>query len=202
MALPVPTDTYPFVTPQLLRLHHGRFDPNIFTRWQRQGKVEKIRNGLYLDTRFEIRGDVDRFLIANQLYAPSYVSLWSAFRYYNFIPEEVFMLTSMSTRKSKEFKFHRTVFQYRSLSPDLFFGYYLIGWKDAYYAIATPEKAILDLAYLEPLFSDVGWLEELRLDEFELNELIDREKLVRYTERYQSKTVRNRIDLFIKTFAL
>ncbi len=174
MAIPVPEDTYPFVTPQLLRLRYGRFDPNIFTRWQRQGKVEKIRNGVYLDTRFEIRGDVDRFMIANQLYAPSYVSLWSAFRYYNFIPEEVFMVTSLSTRKSVEFEFHRTLLSYRTVRPELFFGYTVAAWKEGHYLIATPEKAILDLAYLEPQFNDAAWLEELRMDEFEMAELLNR----------------------------
>lgn len=202
MAVPVPEDTYPFVTPQLLRLRYGHFDPNIFTRWQRQGKVEKIRNGLYLDTRFEIRGDVDRFMIANQLYAPSYVSLWSAFRYYNFIPEEVFMVTSLSTRKSVEFEFHRTVLSYRTVRPELFFGYTVAAWKDGHYLIATPEKAILDLAYLEPQFDDAAWLEELRMDEFEMAELLNKERLLRYAARYQSDTIDNRIALFLKTYSL
>lgn len=202
MALAVPEDTFPFVTPQLLRLRYGRFDPNVFTRWQRQGKVEKIRNGLYLDTRFEIRGDADRFMIANRLYAPSYVSLWSAFRYYNFIPEEVFMVTSITSRKSTEFSFHRTVFNYRTVRPELFFGCAVVPWREGYYRIATPEKAILDLAYLEPRFSDAGWLEELRMDEFELAELLNTERLLRYTERYASPTLTERIQLFLKIYSL
>lgn len=202
MAIPVPTDTYPFVTPQLLRLRHGHFDPNIFTRWQRQGKVEKIRNGLYLDTRFEIRGDVDRFLIANQLYAPSYVSLWSAFRYYNFIPEGVFVTTSVGTRKTKRFTENQRQFWYQQIRPDYFFGYEIVPWRGTSYAIAYPEKALLDMAYLEPLFDSKDWLEELRLDEFELADLIDSKRLETYLQIMASPTVDRRIDLLFTTYAL
>ena len=64
------------------------------------------------------------------------------------------------------------------------------------------EKAVLDVAYLEPQVSDRAWLEELRMDEFELDDLIDRHLLEQYTARYQSTVINNRIDVFVNTYSL
>ncbi|MEL6669297.1 MAG: hypothetical protein AAFP08_10035, partial [Bacteroidota bacterium] len=56
-----------FITPLQLRKRYGKYDPNVFKRWQEQGKVEKIRNGLYLSSSFEHYSEVDTFKIANRL---------------------------------------------------------------------------------------------------------------------------------------
>ncbi len=96
MAIEVPAGKI-FITPADLRKRYGDFDPAIFTRWQEEGKVDKIRDGLYLSGEFELRGDLDRFVIAEELYSPSYISLHSALRYYNFIPETVYQVTSVTS---------------------------------------------------------------------------------------------------------
>ncbi len=42
-------------------------------------------------------------LIANHLYAPSYVSMSSALRYYGLIPETVYTKQSMTLKHSRDF---------------------------------------------------------------------------------------------------
>ncbi|MEM7572352.1 MAG: hypothetical protein AAF433_05610 [Bacteroidota bacterium] len=191
-----------FITPNSLRKRYGDFDPNVFTRWQRQGKVEKIRNGLYLHGGYRLHGSLDRFCIAKQLYQPSYVSLISALRHYNIIPETVYSVTSIATRKTKSFQFRSTRYHYHQLKPELFFGYYEEKWRGQTYRIASREKALLDLAYLEPNFSDAGWLEEMRFDEDELKDGLDWDKMILYNQLFESPTVTSRIALLLNVYDL
>ena len=190
-----------FITPGLLRLRYGdTISPNLYAKWQKEGKLVKIRNGLYIQPDFKMRGDLDRFLIANRLYEPSYVSLFSALRYYNFIPESVYEVTSLSTRKTKSFQFKDTDYSFRKLKASLFFGFNTVEWRGETFRIASPAKAILDLAYMEPLFADVNWLEELRLDAEEMDELIDWDDFFLYAYNIGSRTLNLKIAKFLKVY--
>jgi len=180
-------------------MHNGVFDPNVFTRWQRSGELIKLRNGVYLRSDFQIRGDVDRFLIAGNLYHPSYISLYSALRYYNFIPESVYEVTSVSTRKSKSFTVRDTTYTYRHLKDNLFFGYQVVQWKGEPFLMATPEKALLDLAYLEPQFSEHSWVEGMRFDMMEIEDRLNWVNMFLYADIIGSDTVKKRITVLIET---
>ncbi len=63
------------------------------------------------------------FLIANKLYAPSYVSFEMALSYYGLIPEGVYAITSATSKKTATFQTPIGKFSYRTLKPQLFFGY-------------------------------------------------------------------------------
>ncbi|MEO0789474.1 MAG: hypothetical protein AAFY36_12465 [Bacteroidota bacterium] len=191
-----------FITPLQLRKRYGKYDPNVFKRWQEQGKVEKIRNGLYLSSSFEHYSEVDTFKIANRLYEPSYISLLTALSHYGFIPEYVVEFQSISTRKSNKFLYGRDRFSYHKVKPELFFGYTEYHIRGGKYRLAKPEKALLDLAYLEPQFSDSAWLEEMRFDPIELAESIDWSKMFLYSHTFNSKTVDQRIGLLLNVYDL
>lgn len=191
----------PFITTDYMRKRYGKFDPNVFKRWEKDEKVEKIRNGLYLNDDFELRGDMDRFLIAQKMYQPSYVSLHSALGYYGIIPEYVYHVTSISTRKTKDFEYDGANYSYRQVNSAYFFGYETLEWRGEYLQIATREKALLDLAYLEPNFSDPDWLIEMRFDEDEINAL-DWTRMLMYGNLIESQTVLNRITLLLDTYAI
>ena len=120
------------------------FDRNALTRWQKKGYLQKIRRGYYRLTGQPISGDADLFFIANRIYSPSYVSLESAWRWYDFIPEGVFTITSVSTLKTAAFATPLGHFSYRRLKPDLFWGYRLEEYGSFRFKIADPAKAILD----------------------------------------------------------
>lgn len=183
-----------FITPSLLRVRYGGdFDPNVFKRWQDTGEIVKIRNGLYARTDFEMRGDLDRFLVAKNLYEPSYVSLHSALKYYNIIPESVYTVTSLTTRKTQEFSFNHTTYSFQKLKQKLFFGFSPVEWRGETFLMASPEKALLDLAYFEPRFSDPDWLEEMRFDPMELRDLLRWEYMFLHAMVFDSRTVYLRI---------
>lgn len=86
-----------------------------------------------------------REFIANQLVFPSYISLEYALSYHNLIPERVYQVTSITSKKTTEFENAFGVFTYHNLKPGLFFGYR--GTEDEnglQVLIAEKEKALLD----------------------------------------------------------
>lgn len=196
--LPVPDKL--FITPNDLRKRYGTFDPNIFSRWQKAGKVEKLRNALYRNSSLPIRGEMDRFLISNWLYTPSYVSLYSALRFHDIIPESVARVTAVSSLKTMRFLYKNTAYTYNRLHPKLFFGFDYHFWQNHACLIATPEKALLDLAYLEPLFSDPNWLEEMRFDEHAIREELNWDNMMLFAHSMQSPTVEKRIGLLLHVY--
>lgn len=190
-----------FIQPvDIAKRYDNQVDPNLFKRWQHNGLVRKLKNGLYLNQNFEVRSEVDQYAIANRLYEPSYVSLHSALNYYSLIPEYVTEVISVSTKKTKDFTVDGTRFRYRKIKPDYHFGMETVEWRGTSYTIAQPEKALLDLAYLEPLFSDANWLEEMGFDRFGLKEDLDWSRMFLYAHRMKSKTVFERIGLLLNVY--
>ncbi len=173
------------------------FDWNALTRWQKKGYIVKIRNGYYRFAQQKIRGDVDLFFIANQIYQPSYISLESALSYYNLIPEGVFMITSVSTKKTQHFFTPNVEFSYRSVRKEAYIGYQI--FPSCQFKIAYPSKAILDMLYLKPnLFDNEDDFFEWRLNIFELQEQISWEKFETFLKLYRSKALIARAKRFRK----
>ncbi len=83
-----------------------KIEPNFYrvrlNEWQNHGYIKKLRRGYYLfaDTPLD---EPALSLIANRLYAPSYVSFESALSRHGLIPEGVYAVTSASTRKTAVF---------------------------------------------------------------------------------------------------
>lgn len=183
-----------FIRPEEYRLRYpDKVDPNIYKRWSDQGLIRKLRNGLYLNNSWKESCEVDRFVVANNLYEPSYVSLYTALYYYALIPELVVEVESITTRKTKSFELDGRRYKYRKIRPDMFFGMTTVPWNESTYTVAEPEKAILDLVYLEPRFDDRDWIEELRLDPFGIKEDLNWDKMFLYAHRIDSKVVNHRI---------
>jgi predicted transcriptional regulator of viral defense system len=140
------------------------------SRWRQAGKIYQLRRGLYsLAPPFQ-KVIPHPFLIANRLIPASYVSLQSALAYYGMIPEHVPVTTSVTTRRPAHWETPVGVFDFRHIQVDFFDGYRLIdlgGKQQAF--IARPEKALLDLVYLEPGGDTLDYLTELRLSN--LNQL-------------------------------
>jgi len=91
------------------------------------------------------------FLIANRIQHASYVSLQSALAYYGLIPERVPMTTSVTTGRPLLQKTPLGEYQFRHIQTDWFQAYLKIDLGLGQTAfVATPEKALLDLIYLEP----------------------------------------------------
>ena len=68
--------------------------------------------------------------------------------------------------------------------------------------IAEPEKALLDLLYLYPEYDTPQALEDLRLDEDYLHDEMKTSLLKEYAQRFQVKTLENRVNQLLKTYGL
>ena len=120
-------------------------------RLVREGKLLRIRRGLYVVSPKVSGQRLSEFVIANHIYGPSYISMQSALRFYGLIPEAVYSLTSVTTKVSKTFATPLGNFNYTHASDP----YYPIGVtsleeEGAYFLMATREKALCDLIVFTP----------------------------------------------------
>ncbi len=122
---------------------------NQLGRWQTKGFIVKLKRGVYVFNEDERKTNPEKTFIANQLYAPSYVSLEYALSYYDLIPEAVFGVTSVTTKKTISFKNPLGKFSYQHIRPCAFRGFKIVkDLSNCSYFLATPEKAIVDFIYL------------------------------------------------------
>lgn len=162
------------------------------SRWTREGRLIKLRSGWYAFPE-RIRSFSDRMFIANSIYSPSYISLFTALSLYEMIPESVTAITSVTTLKTTSFESKAGVFAYKSMKPDLFFGYNPVVDRTALpYLMATPEKALLDLIYLYPEYKTEDDAKNLRLDEDFMKKVFSWTKAEEYLQRYGSSAMSSR----------
>ena len=145
------------------------------TRWTQAGRLYQLRRGLYaLAPPFQ-HVKPHPFLIANRMVRSSYVSRQSGLSHYGLIPEYVPVTTSVTTARPARWQTPFGAFEFRHLQAKLLYGYRLIDVGQNQRAfVATPEKALLDLIYLQPGGDSPDYLNELRLqnlDRLDLNDL-------------------------------
>ena len=178
------------------------FDRNNLTRWCRRGLLTKLRNQYYAFPEYRQVPDFSRY-VANRIYAPSYISLHSALSFYGMVPEEVVQLTSVTTLKTAKFDNAFGTFHYQNIKTPLYFGYEIKMMQDGRGLLfATPEKALLDLLYLNPYYKTEQDMEELRLDEDFMQNEFRTERLADYLARIGSKTLTQRVKRLLKTYDL
>lgn len=129
--------------------------------------------------------------ISNMIYEPSYISLERALRYYNLIPEWVFMVTACTTKKTQQFETSIGKFIYRSLAPYLIWWYEVITIGEYNIRIAMPEKAICDYIYFHPEISGIDDFAEMRFNTIVRQEIGSDEKLIAFSKQYPKTTQRN-----------
>lgn len=145
------------------------------SRWSKAGKLLHLRRGLYSLAPPYQKTRPHPFLIANQLQPGSYVSLQSALAFYGLIPEYVPLTTGRPSSYATPFG----TFDYRHVQVNWFFGYRNVDLgKEQTAFISSPEKALMDLVYLQPGGDAEAYLRSLRLQALEQ---IDREQLHQIT---------------------
>jgi len=185
---------FPVFSVREVEKHFPGFDSRRLVEWQQKGYVQKLRNRYYRFTDEEINEEY-LFYCANEIYSPSYVSLESALSLHGFIPEGVFQITSCTTLKTNAFETPIGHFSYRNIKSDLFFGYHLQQWDDHHYAIAGPEKTILDYLYLHNEIESPGEFESLRWNAAEILNRISMKNLDAYIHHLGSKALKSRVNL-------
>jgi predicted transcriptional regulator of viral defense system len=165
-------------------------------RWEKKGYLKKIKRGFYCFSRQDLTRDF-LFFTANRIYAPSYVSLEMALKYYGLIPEEIFQITSVSTKKTAGFETAVGNFSFRSIKPSLFWGYRLVDFGRHKLLLAEPEKAIMDYLYLHPELKTSADFEGMRINADEFRNRIDPERFQQYLETFGSRRLTGRAGRFL-----
>jgi predicted transcriptional regulator of viral defense system len=107
----------------------------------------KVRNGLYA-----LRSDPPQEeIIANRLYAPSYISFEYVLSRHSIIPESAYSVTSAATRVTREFIVNGKRFTYSHIKKQVYRGYKAEKVGRAAILIAEPEKAFADYLYFVDL---------------------------------------------------
>lgn len=145
------------------------------SRWTAAGKLYQLRRGLYSLAPPYQKVTPHPFFIANQLLTGSYVSLQSALAYFGMIPELVPVTTSVTTSRPATYQTPFGQFDYRHIQMEWFRAYRKVDLGSNQRAfIASPEKALLDLVYLQPGGDSEDYLRALRLqalDQMDIGQL-------------------------------
>ena len=134
-------------------------------RWRLAGRIFQLRRGLYALAPPYRKTVPHPFLVANRLAPGSYVSGLSALAFAGAIPEFVPEATSCGPGRPHVRMTPLGRYSFRHLKAKMLRGYRLTelgGHQEAF--VATPEKAFLDLVYLQPGGDEPAWIDELRLD--------------------------------------
>jgi predicted transcriptional regulator of viral defense system len=172
------------VNPEIVRLQ--------LSRWMKSGRVYQLRRGLYMIAPPYQKVKPHPFLVANRMQRASYVSGQSALAFYGLIPEVVPVTLSVTGGRPERLDTPLGVFEYRHVKPDLLRGYRMTDLGLSQQAlVATPEKALLDLVYLQPGGDTPNYIHELRLQNLER---LDLEELHRQVEIFNTPKLRRAVE--------
>ena len=173
---------YTLFSIQEIRKIDASFHRRRLNEWQSKGYIKKIIRGYYMFSDIEMNEHV-LFEIANRIHQPSYVSLEMALSYYHLIPESVYSITSITTKRPHKYQTDLGEFTYRYVKPSLFFGYRLITYQqNKTFKIGYPEKVIVDFLYLNPHIESYDDFKSLRINITSFKEQIHDKKIFRFTE--------------------
>lgn len=176
---------------------------NGISRGIKSSELIQLRRGLYLFNKSLQKNSVSKFLIANKLYGPSYISFESALSFHGLIPEAVYTTTSACyQRKKKIFENNLGVFSFNYIPCSNFF-------LDVKYEngllVASPLRALFDYIYFYKKsyveFDDIVC--DLRIERELLFEVVKTYKfneMQELAELYKKNNVRDFFNLLIMEF--
>ncbi len=179
------------------------FNRNNLLHWQKKRYILRLRREWYCFNEFT-RVPEFNFLVANNIYAPSYLSHQEALQFYGLIPEHIVDSTSITIKKTKSFEILGRTYKYYSIHPRLFFGYEVkdmtVNGVKRNFLIADREKAILDLLYIYDFYKTEEDLSEIRFNEIALEKEIDWARMEVYLQRFGLKILEKKIQTIRKIY--
>ncbi len=131
--------------------------------------IVRVKKGLYVLGK-EYNKPYNKFVLANLIYGPSYITGQTALAFWNMIPERVELIISMTTKRKKQFETPVGRFSYLYCPKKAFnIGIQLEDAGDQKkFLIASPEKALCDMTATQTHISTQKemkeFLELMRLD--------------------------------------
>lgn len=155
----------------------------------KRGIFIRIKRDLYiLRDVWDALAREDKFIIANIIQVPSYISLMTAMDYYQITTQmQHDFIESVGIYRTKEMEVEKNIFNYSKINKELYFGFV----KEKGFFIATPEKALLDAFYFMSLKRYSFDLTSIDFDKINKNKM---QKLVR---RFPERTQRLLKELWI-----
>ena len=118
----------------------------------------------------------DPLIIASNIIWPSYISGWSALRYYNLteqLPQAVNVITTRA-RKKRKINFNNTKIIFTKIRPKYFFGYKRERYDNFDIFIADKEKALIDSALLRKVsFQEISSIIKENIKNIDINLLVN-----------------------------
>lgn len=188
-------------TKNLMPILQGIANPyDWISRKVKSGELIRLKNSLFLIKK-KIEGEqIPYEQVANILYGPSYISLEWALSHYGMIPEGVYVVTSVTTGRSRSFTTSLGTFDYHYLSHNR----YSIGIDQqanfaGNYLIASPEKALADTIHFKSRnLNETDLLNDLiegRRIEIETLRNLNKSHLAEIAEAYHSPSVRTLVNI-------
>jgi len=158
-------------------------------RLKNRGIVKQIQRNVYTVQE-------DPMIIASRIIWPSYISLWTALRYYNLteqIPNKISVITPRS-KSCKNIQIMNTTIVFEKIQPSYFFGFSKIKIQDFEVFIAEPEKALIDAVLLKKIStSEIYFILQENIKN------ISTKKIVDYILRTKSKTLAKRFGWMLES---
>lgn len=125
---------------RILNIENQNTIYKIIERLEKYKLIKRLIKGKYVLSDLKL-SDFEK---ANIILSPSYISLESALTYYGVLPQFTYSVTSVTTQKSRKFEIDGKEYEYTKVQNSLYNSFI----KKENFLIATPEKALIDLAYL------------------------------------------------------
>ena len=178
------------------------FSRRNYLSWLRKGYIKRLRRSWYAFADAASLSGIGEYF-AGKIYSPSYLSCEQVMARSGLIPESVVQYTSVTSLKTESFKNDFGEFFYRSVKPQLMFGYRIETVGDGLpVLIATPEKALCDFLYLNPQYDTKDEIEALRLDPDVLAEISADGRLDSVAARFDSQALNRRLELVKEVYSL
>ncbi len=160
----------------------------------RDKDIIRVKKGLYVLGN-DYNKPYNRFVLANLIYGPSYITGQTALAFWNMIPERVELIISMTTKRKKQFETPVGNFSYLYCPKSTFsIGIQLEDTGDQKkFLIASPEKALCDIAGTQTHISKTNEMKEfielMRLD-FSIYKNLDFSLLEKIKAGYRRQSIK------------
>lgn len=172
----------------------------LIKRALKSGELIRLKRGVYLIGKPYKKMSPNLYEVAQLIYGPSYISVESALSYHQWIPEAVYVTTSVTPKRATLFKTPVGEFSFSTIPVSEFYlGVERIETQDAIFLMATPLKALADYVYI---YSKT-WktIQEMAIDlriEFEKISSINPIDLKVLSNAYPSKRVKLFLNQILK----
>lgn len=144
---------YPYFDKETLETEAGRFglSGHSVNAYLKESSIVRLKRGFYIHReRFKNEKSILSYIfyIANNLRAPSYISLESAMQFYGLMTETIaYTVTSVTSKVTRSYNTKMGKFIYRSIKGELFDFYETYTKGNYKFFIATNFKCIFDYLY-------------------------------------------------------